>query len=227
MSPRSPGLIDLSHTIEHGMVTYKGLPAPVISDWLSRDASSARYAPGTTFQIGKIGMLANTGTYIDAPFHRFEDGNDIAAYPLEAVADLPGVVIRATERDGRALDAPRFRGRELHGKAVLLHTGWDAHWRTDRYARGHPFLTRAAAEFLAEGEAALVGIDSLNIDDDTDGARPAHTILLGAGIPIVEHLCGLGELPDQGFRFFAVPAKVKGLGSFPVRAFGLIGGTTR
>jgi len=171
-------------------------------------------------------MLANTGTYIDAPFHRFEDGNDIAAYPLEAVADLPGVVIRATERDGRALDAPRLRGRELKGKAVLLHTGWDAHWRTDRYASGHPFLTRAAAEVLADGGAALVGIDSLNIDDDTDGTRPAHTILLGAGIPIVEHLCGLGELPDQGFRFFAVPAKVKGLGSFPVRAFGLISGTT-
>ena len=226
MSPRSPRLIDLSHTIEHGMVTYRGLPAPVIGDWLSRDASSARYAPGTTFQIGKIGMLANTGTYIDAPFHRFEDGKDIAAYPLEAVADLPGVMIRAIRRDGRALDAPRLRGRDLKGKAVLLHTGWDAHWRTDRYASGHPFLTRAAAEVLADGGAGLVGIDSLNIDDDTDGTRPAHTILLGAGIPIVEHLCGLGELPDQGFRFFAVPAKVKGLGSFPVRAFGLISGTT-
>jgi len=201
MSPRSPRLIDLSHTIEHGMVTYKGLPAPVISDWLSRDASSARYAVGTTFQIGKIGMLANTGTYIDAPFHRFERGKDIAAYPL---------------------DAPLFRGRDVRGKAVLLYTGWDAHWRTDRYALGHPFLTRAAAESLAESDAALVGIDSLNIDDDTDGARPAHTILLGAGIPIVEHLCGLGALPDQGFRFFAVPVKVKGMGSFPVRAFGLI-----
>src|SRR5437667_386181 len=226
MSPRSPRLIDLSHTIEHGMVTYKGLPAPVIGDWLSRDASSARYAPGTTFQIGKIGMLANTGTYIDAPFHRFEDGKDIAAYPLEAVADLPGVVIRAIRRDGRALDAPRLRGRDLKGKAVLLHTGWDAHWRTDRYASGHPFLTRAAAEVLADGGAGLVGIDSLNIDDDTDGTRPAHTILLGAGIPIVQPLCGPGELPDQGFRFFAVPAKVKGLGSFPVRAFGLISGTT-
>ena len=226
MSARSPGLIDLSHTIEHGMVTYKGLPAPVISDWLSRDASSARYAPGTTFQIGKIGMLANTGTYIDAPFHRFDNGQDIAAYPLEAVADVPGIVIRAPERDGRALDAPWFRGRDLRGKAVLVHTGWDTHWRTDRYALGHPFLTRAAAQSLAAGGAALVGIDSLNIDDDTDGTRPAHTILLGAGIPIVEHLCGLEELPDQGFRFFAVPAKVKGIGSFPVRAFGLIGGAT-
>ena len=222
MSPRSPRLIDLSHTIEHGMVTYKGLPAPVISDWLSRDASSARYAVGTTFQIGKIGMLANTGTYIDAPFHRFERGKDIAAYPLEAVADVPGIVIRATERGGRALDAPLFRGRDVRGKAVLLYTGWDAHWRTDRYALGHPFLTRAAAESLAESDAALVGIDSLNIDDDTDGARPAHTILLGAGIPIVEHLCDLGALPDQGFRFFAVPVKVKGMGSFPVRAFGLV-----
>jgi kynurenine formamidase len=219
-------LIDVSHVIEHGMVTYRGLPAPVIGDWLSREASRARYAPGTAFQIGTIEMLANTGTYIDAPFHRFADGKDVADYPLQAVADLAGIVIRATERPARALDAPLFRGQDVRGKAVLVHTGWDAHWRTERYAVGHPFLTRGAAELLAAGGAALVGIDSLNIDDDADGARPVHTLLLGAAIPIVEHLCDLGELPDQGFRFFAVPVKVKGLGSFPVRAFGLVGGTT-
>ena len=206
------------------MVTYPGLPAPVISDWLSRDASSNRYAAGTTFQMGKIEMLANTGTYIDAPFHRYEGGRDIADYPLGAVADLEGVVIRAVERTGRALDDDVLPGvPDLRGKAVLVHTGWDVHWRTERYGSGHPFLTRAAAERLVVAGAALVGIDSLNIDDDADRARPAHTVLLGAGIPIVEHLRNLGELPDAGFRFFAVPVKVKGMGSFPVRAFAALG----
>jgi len=215
-------LIDVSHTIEHGMVTYPGLPVPTIGDWLSRDASQTRYAAGTTFQIGKIELLANTGTYIDAPFHRYEGGRDVADYPLEAVANLEGIVVRATERMGRALDASVFRGRDVRGKAVLVHSGWDVHWRTERYGTGHPFLTRAAAEHLIAAGAALVGIDSLNIDDAADGARPAHTLLLGAGIPIVEHLCGLRELPDDGFRFFAVPVKVRGMGSFPVRAFAVL-----
>ena len=205
------------------MVTYPGLPAPVISDWLSRDASGARYAPGTTFQIGKIDLLANTGTYIDAPFHRYDGGKDVGDYALEAVADLEGVVIRATVRAGRALDAALLRGADVRGKAVLVHTGWDAYWRTEQYGAGHPFLAREAAEHLVAAGAALAGIDSLNIDDDADGARPAHTTLLGAGVPIVEHLCNLGELPEQGFRFFAVPVKVKGMGSFPVRAFAITG----
>ena len=213
-------LIDLSHEIEHGMVTYRGLLAPTISDWLSRDASRSRYAAGTTFQIGKIELLANTGTYIDAPFHRYEDRADIAGYPLDAVADLEGLVVRATARPGRGLDATWFRGKDVRGKAVLVHTGWDAHWRTDTYASGeHPFLTREAAHHLIKSGARLVGIDSLNIDDDKDGTRPAHTELLGAGIAIVEHMTNLGALPDTGFRFFAVPPKVKGMGSFPVRAF--------
>ena len=215
-------LVDLSHEIEHGMVTYPGLPAPVISDWLARSASTTRYAPGTTFQMGKIEMLANTGTYIDAPFHRYEGGADVAGYALEAIAAVPGLVFRATQRGGRALDADLFRGREVRGKAVLVHTGWDAHWRTDRYGTGHPFITRAAAQALVAAGAALVGIDSLNIDDAADGARPAHSLLLGAGIPIVEHLCNLGAVPDAGFRFYAVPPRVKGMGSFPVRAFALM-----
>jgi arylformamidase len=221
MTPSSRRLIDLSHEIEHGMVTYPGLPAPAISDWLSRAASATRYAPGTTFQIGKIELLANTGTYIDAPFHRSPDGKDIAEFPVEAVADLEGCVVRATEHDRRQLDESLFRGRDLRGKAVLVHTGWDRYWRTERYGTGHPFLTRAAADFVVAAGAALVGIDSLNIDDAADGTRPAHTLLLGAGIPIVEHLCRLGELPDAGFRFFAVPPRVQGMGSFPVRAFAL------
>ena len=213
-------LIDLSHEIEHGMVTYRGMLAPTISDWLSRDASRARYTAGTTFQIGKIELLANTGTYIDAPFHRYEGAQDVAGYPLEAVADLPGIVVQATDRPGRALDASRFASLDVKGKAVLVHTGWGAHWRTDTYSAGqHPFLTRDAAEHLARAGAVLVGIDSLNIDDDKDGTRPAHTILLGAGVAIVEHMTNLGALPAAGFRFFAVPPKVKGMGSFPVRAF--------
>jgi kynurenine formamidase len=215
-------LIDLSHEIEHGMVTYRGMPAPAISDWLSREASSARYTPGTTFQIGKIDLLANTGTYIDSPFHRYEDGADLAGFALERIADLPGVVVRATDRGARAIDAPSFAKLDVKGKAVIVHTGWDAHWRTDTYAAGgHPFLTRHAAELLSRAGAALVGIDSLNIDDDKDGTRPAHTVLLGAGIAIVEHMTNLGALPDAGFSFFAVPPKVKGMGSFPVRAFAI------
>jgi len=213
-------LIDLSHEIEDGMVTYRGFPAPAISDWLTRDASKARYGAGTTFQIGKIELLANTGTYIDAPFHRYEDGRDVAGYALETVADLPGVVVRATDGRGRAIDASRFSKLDVKGKAVLVHTGWDAHWRTDTYSAGqHPFVTRDAAEYLAKARVALVGIDSLNIDDDKDGSRPAHTILLGGGVAIVEHMTNLAALPDAGFRFFAVPPRVKGMGSFPVRAF--------
>jgi len=213
-------LIDLSHEIEHGMVTYRGLPAPAISDWLSRDESRSRYAPGTTFQIGKIELLANTGTYIDAPFHRDEGGRDIAGYSLETVADLPGVVARVKSDAGRAIDTSRFRKLDIKGKAVLVHTGWDAHWRTETYSAGqHPFVTREAAQYLVQAGAVLVGIDSLNIDDDKDGTRPAHTILLRAGVAIVEHLTNLGAVPDGGFRFFAVPPSVKGMGSFPVRAF--------
>jgi arylformamidase len=213
-------LVDLSHEIEHGMVTYRGLPSPTVSDWLSRDASTARYGPGTTFQIGKIELLANTGTYIDAPFHRYEGGRDVAGYALEAVADLPGIVVRSSNTGGRAIEASRFKGQDVRGKAVLVHTGWDAHWRTDTYSDGqHPFVTKDAAEYLVQAGATLVGIDSLNIDDDKDGSRPAHTILLGAGVATVEHMTNLAALPDTGFRFFAVPPRVKGMGSFPVRAF--------
>jgi kynurenine formamidase len=215
-------LIDLSHEIEHGMVTYGGLPAPSISDWLSRDASRARYAAGTTFQIGKIELLANTGTYIDSPFHRYPDRPDVAGYALEAVANLPALVVRASGA-GRSIDTSLFKRLDVKGKALLVHTGWDRHWRTDTYSGGqHPFLTKGAAEHLVKAGAALVGIDSLNIDDDKDGARPAHTNLLGAGIAIVEHLTNLAQLPDDNFRFFAVPPRVKGMGSFPVRAFALV-----
>jgi arylformamidase len=210
--------IDLSHSIEHGMTTYPGLPGPLICDYLSREASRAKYAAGVEFQIGKIEMVANTGTYVDAPFHRFADGKDLSALAIEALADLEAIVIRPAAA-GRAVDRDAFRGRAVRGKAVLVRTGWDVHWGTTTYLDGHPYLTADAAAFLVDEGAALVGIDSLNIDDMRDGARPVHSTLLGADIPIVEHLCHLGRLPDVGFRFSAVPPKVVGMGSFPVRAF--------
>src|SRR5262245_15677230 len=199
------------------MVTYKGLPAPLICDFLNREQSRQLYAPGTEFQIGKIEMVANTGTYPDSPFHRFADGKDLSKLPLESLANLDAVVVRI-ERSARRITPGAFGSLDLAGKAVLFHTGWDAHWRTDRYFEGHPFLTGDAAAYLAEAGAVLVGIDSLNIDDTADMARPVHTALLGAGIPVAEHLTGLAGLPGDGFRFFAVPVKVKGLGTFPVRA---------
>lgn len=211
-------LVDLSHTVEHGMVTYKGLPAPLICDFLSREASRAIYAPGTEFHIGRIDMVANTGTYVDSPFHRYAGGKDLAQLPLESLAHLAGVVIRCPE----GLDAKQLQGLDLRGKAVLLHTGWDRHWRTDAYFEGHPFVTREAAECLAAAGAVLVGIDSYNIDDTADWSRPAHTILLGAEIPICEHMTNLGALPAAGFRFSAVPVKVRGFGTFPVRAYAMV-----
>jgi arylformamidase len=215
-------LVDVSHVVEHGMITYRGLPAPLVCDFLSREQSRSHYATGTEFQIGKIEMVANTGTYLDSPFHRYAAGKDLSQLPLERLANLDAMVIRVEPSQGRAIDCSVFTGHELRGKAVLFRTGWDEHWRTDRYFEGHPFLTRDAAEHLLSAGAALVGIDSLNIDDTSDLSRPVHSLLLGAEIPIVEHLCGLHHLPDAGFRFFAVPVKVKGMGTFPVRAFGLV-----
>ncbi|MCU1268482.1 MAG: cyclase [Acidobacteria bacterium] len=239
-------LIDLSHTIEDGMITYKGLPPPVISDYLSRAASRGRYEAGTEFQIGRIEMVANTGTYLDSPFHRYPDGRDLAALELESIANLEGLVVRhvgvaererelaqfkesalwsmdSPARSERSITPDDFAHVDVKGKAVLFHTGWDMRWRTEAYADGsHPFLTAAAAEYLASAGVALVGIDSFNIDDTAGGGRPVHSILLAKGIPIVEHLCGLRELPNEGFRFFAVPPRIKEFGSFPVRAFALV-----
>jgi arylformamidase len=215
-------LVDVSHVIENGMITYRGLPAPLICDFLSREQSSAHYAPGTEFQIGKIEMVANTGTYLDSPFHRYAHGKDLSQLPLERLANLDGVVIRIACNNQRAIGSAPFEKVDLRNKAVLVQTGWDKHWRTDKYFEGHPFLTSGAAAFLREQGVALVGIDSLNIDDTDDLSRPVHSTLLGAEVPIVEHLCGLAQLPDAGFRFFAVPVKVIGMGTFPIRAFGLV-----
>jgi kynurenine formamidase len=215
--------IDLSHTIEDGLITYKGLPAPIICDFLSREQSAQHYAPGTQFQIGKIEMVANTGTYLDSPFHRFEDGKDLSSLELRSLANLDGILLRAKGKAQSAIDAKALEGLDIIGKAVLIETGWSQHWRTEKYFEGtHPFLTKEGAQFLADEGAALVGIDSYNIDDIADGTRPVHTILLGAGIPIVEHMCNLEQLPQDSFRFFAVPVKVKGMGTFPVRAFAIL-----
>lgn len=215
--------VDLSHVVEDGVVTYPGLPAPVICDFWSREASRAHYAEGTEFHIGKIEMVANTGTYLDSPFHRYADGADLSQLGLEKLADLEGVLVRIPPGRGQAIGEAYFQDVDVKGKAVLVHTGWARHWNTGQYFDGHPFLTEGAANLLKTNGAALVGIDSLNIDDTSGGERPAHTILLGAEILIVEHMCGLEQLPDgQSFRFFAVPVMVKGMGSFPVRAFALI-----
>jgi len=217
-------LVDLSHVVEHGMVTLKGYPAPVICDYLSREASRGLYAPGTEFHIGRIDMIANTGTYVDSPFHRYADGKDLSELPLESLANLDTVVVRATERDGRAIDRGAFEGVEVRGKAVLVHTGHAAHWGTDAYFVAHPYLTGAAAEHLRDAGAVFVGIDTMNIDDTDDGARPVHSTLLRADIPICEHMRGLELVPDSAFRFFAVPVKVRAFGTFPVRAFALLNG---
>jgi len=211
-------LIDLSHIIEDGLVTYKGLPAPIICDYLSRENSKKFYEEGTTFQIGKIEMVSNTGTYVDCPFHRFERGKDLSEVELEKFAEIEGIVIRVPFAEKLAITPRELQGYDVAGKAVLIHTGWDRNWNTDAYYQGHPYLTKEAAEYLKEAGAKLVGIDSHNIDNTEGRTRPVHTTLLGAEILIVEHLCNLGALPDNGFKFSAVPPKFKGVGTFPVRA---------
>ena len=216
-------IVDLSHVITDGMVTYKGLPGPHICDFLSREQSAANYDGGETFQIGRIDMVANTGTYVDVPSHRFADGSDLSEVGVEAFAHLPALVVRQPFESGVAIDVGLFDGLDVSGCAVLVHTGWDRHWGTDAYYQDHSFLTVAVAELLVERGASLVGIDSHNIDDTRVRTRPVHTALLGAGIPICEHMTNLGSLPDRGFRFSAAPPKVRGMGTFPVRAYAVLG----
>jgi arylformamidase len=211
--------LDLSHVIESGMMTYKGLPAPVICDYLSREVSRRIYAPGTEFHIGRIDLVANTGTYLDSPFHRYREGKDLAELPLDALANIDCLVAHLGKQPTRAIDALPFSASEVRARAVLIHTDWAQHWRTENYFEGFPYLTARLAHWLRDAGAALVGIDSHNIDCTDTGERPVHSALLGAEIPIVEHLCGLGAVPEHGARFSAVPPKVKGFGTFPVRAF--------
>lgn len=212
-------LIDLSHAVENGMITYKGLPAPVIADHRSRVDSREYYASGVEFHIGKIEMVGNTGTYIDAPFHRYPDGKDLSQLPLESIANIPG--IRISTGSALAIGVEHFEGLDLLHKAVLVHSGWSRHWLSNAYFENNPFITAQAAEFLVKSGVALVGIDSVNIDDMNDRARPVHSILLQAEIPVVEHLTNLDALPSEAFKFFAVPVPIKQFGSFPVRAFAI------
>ena len=211
-------LIDLSQTIEDGLITYKGLPAPIICDFLSREESKKHYADGTTFQIGKIEMCSNTGTYLDSPFHRYEEGKDISELDLDALANLEGVKVIVNE-ELTVITESAFENIDVKGKAVLIQTNWSRHWNTEQYYEDHPYLTESAAEFLRDSGAVLVGIDTYNIDDVSGKERPVHTTLLGAEILIVEHMCNLSSVPNTGFKFYAVPVKVKGFGTFPVRAF--------
>ncbi|MEO7734471.1 MAG: cyclase family protein [Kofleriaceae bacterium] len=222
-APVARRLVDVSHPIAHGMVTYPGLPGPELTDHLTRDAAEQAYGPGVRFHIGRISMIANTGTYLDSPFHRFDGGVDLAGLPLEKLAALDGVVVRLSGSRTRAIGVAELVPYDVAGRAVLLHTGWDRHWGTPAYGVDAPFLTAEATRWLVEQGAALVGIDSINIDDVADRARPAHTGLLGAGIPIVEHLCRLSELPVTGFAFHAAPPAVEQFGTFPVRAYAVIG----
>lgn len=210
-------LVDLSHTVFDGLVTYKGLPAPIICDFLSREDSIGKYEEGTEFQIGKIEMVSNTGTYIDCPFHRYAHGKDLSEVELEAFANLDAVTIHASGKQEIGIEF--FQNLEIRNKAVIVNTGWSKNWNTEAYFENHPFLTREAAEYLRDCGVKLVGIDSHNIDDTRGNSRPVHTILLGAEILIVEHLCNLDKLPASGYLFSAVPPKFKGVGTFPVRAF--------
>lgn len=216
-------LIDVSHTIEAGMITYKGLPAPLMCDFLSREASRKNYADGHEFVINKLEMVGNTGTYLDSPFHRYASGKDLSQLELSQLAHLDAVVVRAPHEQSITVDVDAFTGVNVTGKAVLVHTGWAGFWRTDRYFENHPYLTEAAAKHLVQAGAKLVGIDSHNIDDTRTRTRPVHTLLLGAEIPICEHMCNLGSLPDDNFHFYAVPPKLKNFGTFPVRAFARVG----
>lgn len=215
-------LVELSHVIRAGMTTYPGLPGPEITDHLSREESRGHYAPGTEFHIGRVSMVANTGTYLDTPFHRYPDTSDLSGVPLGKLADLDGVVV-PLPADRRAADVPALNEHEVAGKAVLIHSGWDRHWGTDSYGSSdHPYLSADGAVWLVEQRAVLVGIDSVNIDDIADSTRPAHSMLLAAGIPIIEHMRGLAALPRGGFRLHAAPPMVAGLGTFPVRAYAVL-----
>ena len=215
-------VVELSHVITAAMTTYPGLPGPEISPYLTREASRATYAPGTEFAIDWVTMVGNTGTYLDSPYHRYADGADLADLELGALADLPAVVVRTLGSSARAVDIGSLAAHDVSGRAVLLHTGGDAHWGTPEYATDAPYLTEGGARWLVERGARLVGIDSVNIDDISDRRRPAHSLLLAAAIPVVEHLCGLEALPPTGARFSAAPPRISGFGTFPVRAWAAV-----
>ncbi len=214
-------LIDVSHTVKDGMMTYKGLPAPIICDYINRESSKTSYEEGTSFQIGAITMCSNTGTYVDAPFHRYADGKDLSELALSSLADLDGLKITVGE-DATEIGIDHFLNEDVKDKAVLIETNWSRHWEKDQYFENAPFLNAEAAAYLRDRGAAFVGIDSYNIDDTRTNSRPCHSILLHNDIPICEHMTNLSVLPKSNFKFYAVPVKIKGMGTFPVRAFGIV-----
>ena len=212
--------VELSHVIREGLVTYPGLPAPTISPFLTREDSKSRYAPGTEFAMDLLTLIGNTGTYLDSPWHRYEGGTDLAGLGLETLVDLPTEVFHLDDAVERGIPASALWDRDVAGKAVLLHTGWDRHFGAPSYATGAPFLAPDGVNYLVDQGVSLVGIDSLNIDNtEGTGERPAHSRLLAAGIHVVEHLTNLGSLPASGARFTAAPPLIEGFGTFPVRAF--------
>ena len=215
--------IDLSHTISNGMHTYKGLPPVKISDFWSREYSSSFYDKETSFHIASLEMVANSGTYIDTPFHRYEHGSDLSEIPLDKVAGLKGVCIHLPYSENRVITSELLSGISIENKAVLIHTGWDEWWGQETYQRDHPYIDHDGAEYLASCKPLLVGIDSYNIDNSEGKSRPVHSLLLKNKIYIIEHMCNLGELKNIPFRFFAIPPKIKNVGSFPVRAFAITG----
>jgi kynurenine formamidase len=220
-------LVELNHVITAGMTTYPGLPGPELTPHLTREASRAAYPPGVEFAIERISMVGSTGTYLDSPHHRYADGSDLADLPLDAVADLPAVVVRLADSAERGIGPAALAALDLAGVAVLLHTGWDRHWGTDAYGGPAPFLTGPAAELMAGAGARLVGIDSVSVDDtDAGGQRPAHSILLAAGIPVLENLTGLADVPVTGARLHAAPPRVRGMSTLPVRAYAVVPGAT-
>lgn len=222
--PEPRRVVDLSHAIRAGLVTYPGLPAPVVTSHLTREASRSHYAPGTEFAMDIVTMIGNTGTYLDSPYHRYDGGTDLAGLDLATLVDLRAEVFHVQDARERGIPASVFFDRDIRDAAVLVHSGWDRHFGTPAYSTGAPFLGEDATDYLVEQGALLVGIDSLNVDDtESGGARPAHSGLLAAGIHVVEHLTQLGELPASGARFTAAPPAFEGFGTFPVRAYAIVG----
>ena len=212
-------LIDISHSIEEGLITYKGLPAPIICDYLSREDSRSHY-DGETFHIGRVDMVVNTGTYIDCPFHRYADGKQFTDINLERLVNIPAAMVRKHHSESKEVGLADIENLSVEGKAVLINTGWDEYWEQDTYFEFNPYLSLEAAEFLRDQGAVLVGIDSLNIDDTRSKSRPVHSVLLRENILIIEHLCNLIQIPDnQDIKVSAAPPRIEGVGSFPVRVY--------
>jgi kynurenine formamidase len=218
-----PRFVELSHQIVPGMKTYPGLPEPKVEVLLDYEASHERYQNQAEFYIASLHLCGNTGTYVDSPRHRYRGGIDLAGLSLERLANLPTLVIDATKA-GRAIGGDAFRALDLTGRAILFRTDFSKHWGTPAYFADNPFLTADAAELLVSKQPAFVGIDSLNIDDTGDPSRPAHTRLLGAGIPICEHMTNLEALPTSDARLHAVPIAWVGGATFPVRAYAVVDG---